>query len=148
MNGHQAGRTIGTEQLAERSFLHQKVVSESYWRMASRNMRLTGNDLWLLPLSGDRKPFPFVQTPFSDVPGRFSPDGRWVVCESDDSGRAEVYVTPFPGPGGKRQVSAAGGARPRWRRDGKEIFYLSPDNKMMAATVNGQGGKLRGGRQR
>jgi WD40 repeat protein len=99
----------------------------------------TGNDLFVLPLAGDRKPVPFLQTPFNEAPGQFSPDGRWVVYASDESGRREVYVAPFPGPGGKWQISTGGGANPRWRRDGTEIFYLSDDNKLMAATVNGKG---------
>ncbi len=103
------------------------------------NTPKTGNDLWVLPLFGDRKPFPFLQTPFNEGTGRFSPDGRWIVYGSNESGRNEVYVAPFPGPGGKWQVSAAGGSGPRWGRDGKEIFYLGPDNKLMAATVNGAG---------
>jgi Tol biopolymer transport system component len=99
----------------------------------------TGNDLFVLPLFGDRKPFPFLQTQFNDYPGQFSPDGRWVAYASDESGKFEVYVAPFPGPGGKWQVSVAGGDWPRWRRDGTEIFYLAPDNKLMAAAVNGKG---------
>ena len=100
----------------------------------------TGLDLWVLPLFGDRKPLPFLQTPFNESPGQFSPDGRWIAYSSDESGRYEVYVTPFPGPGGKWQVSTASGDWPRWRRDGKEIFYVAPaDNKLMAAAVNGRG---------
>lgn len=100
----------------------------------------TGVDLWVLPLFGDRKPFPFLQTRFNEV-GSFSPDGRWIAYSSNESGRYEVYVAPFPGPGGKWQVSTAGGDWPRWRRDGKEIFYLAPapDNKLMVAAVNGVG---------
>jgi hypothetical protein len=100
----------------------------------------TGSDLWVLPLFGDQKPLPFLQTPFNESPGQFSPDGRWIAYSSDESGRYEVYVTPFPGPGGKWQVSTASGDWPRWRRDGKEIFYVAPaDNKLMAAAVNGRG---------
>ena len=71
--------------------------------------------------------------------GQFSPDGRWVAYVSDESGRNEVYVAPFPGPGGKWQISTAGGTYPRWRRDGTEIFYVSPDSKLMSAAVNGKG---------
>jgi Tol biopolymer transport system component len=100
------------------------------------------SDLWVLPLFGDRKPFPFLQTPFGEVSGRFSADGRWIVYESDESGRSEVYVAPFPGrsetPGSKWQISTTGGTQPRWRKDGKEIFYLAPDKRLMAAAVNGQ----------
>jgi Tol biopolymer transport system component len=99
----------------------------------------TGNDLYVLPLFGDRKPFVFLQTRFNEAWARFSPDGRWVAYRSDESGRGEVYVTSFPKPGGKWQISTGGGNIARWRRDGREIFYLAPDNKLMAAQVNGQG---------
>jgi hypothetical protein len=87
-----------------------------------------------LPLEGDRKSFQFTPTP-SPVGANFSPDGRWVVYASNESGRREVYVSPFPGPGGKEQISTAGGTDARWRRNGREILYLSPDNKLMAAAV-------------
>jgi hypothetical protein len=92
-----------------------------------------------LPLFGDRKPIPFLNTRFSEYPGQFSPDGRWIAYRSDESGKSEVYVAPFPGPGGKWQISVAGGDWPRWRADGTEIFYLAPDNTLMAAAVNGKG---------
>jgi Tol biopolymer transport system component len=100
----------------------------------------TGNDLFILPLSGDRKPYPFLQTQFNERYGQFSPDGRWVAYFSNESGKYEVYVAPFPGPGGKWQISTGGGSFPRWRRDGTEIFYLAPDNKLMAAAVDGKAG--------
>jgi eukaryotic-like serine/threonine-protein kinase len=99
----------------------------------------TRAELFVLPLSGDRKPVPFLNTKFDEGFGQFSPDGRWVAYRSNESGRNEVYVAPFPGPGGKWQISTAGGDRPRWRRDGSEIFYLAPDNKLMAAAVNDKG---------
>jgi len=106
----------------------------------------TGWDLWILPLFGDRKPRPFLQTPFNDAQGRFSPDGRWIAYISNESGRYEVYVTAFPGPGGKWQISSVGGTTiavwPRWRRDGKEISYLAPDGTLLAAAVNGQGARF------
>ncbi|OFV89581.1 MAG: hypothetical protein A3G76_14805 [Acidobacteria bacterium RIFCSPLOWO2_12_FULL_65_11] len=103
------------------------------------NPATRSSDLWVLPLFGDRKPYPFLQSRFNEDVGKFSPDGRWVAFPSDESGRYEVYVTPFPGPGGKVLISTAGGHWPRWRRNGTEIFYVAPDNKLMAATVNGQG---------
>jgi Tol biopolymer transport system component len=80
-----------------------------------------------------------MQTSFSESVATFSPDSRWVAYASDESGRNEVYVAPFPGPGGKWQVSADGGSWPRWRRDGREIFYMAPDNRLMVAAVEGQG---------
>jgi Tol biopolymer transport system component len=99
----------------------------------------TGSDLYLLPLSGDHKPLPFLETKFNEDIGQFSPDGRWVAYSSDESGRSEVYVVPFPESGGKWQISTVGGNFPRWRHDGAEIFYVTPDNKLMAATINGKG---------
>jgi Tol biopolymer transport system component len=95
----------------------------------------TGLDLWVLPVSGDKKPFPFLKTPFDERDGQFSPDGKWVAYQSNESGRFEIYVQPFPGPGGKFQISSNGGAQPRWNKNGKEIFYLSLDSKMMAVQV-------------
>jgi serine/threonine protein kinase len=95
----------------------------------------TVQDLWALPMTGDRKPFPVVQTPFTERNGQFSPDGRWIAYDSNESGRFEVSVQPFPGPGGKWQVSTGGGVTPRWRRDGRELFYVAPDGALMAAPV-------------
>lgn len=102
--------------------------------------RVVGNitSLWVLPLSGDPKPFPFLETQFNEPDGQFSPDGKWVAYSSNESGKYEVYVAPFPGAGGKWQISTAGGEWPLWRSDGKEIFYRA-DNKLTAATVNGKG---------
>jgi Tol biopolymer transport system component len=102
----------------------------------------TGDDIFVLPLFGDRKPVPFIQTTSNENFGQFSPDGRWVIYASDESGRKEVYVAPFPGPGGKWQISTEGGDYPRWRHDGTEIFYLTSDNNLMAAAVNGKGGSF------
>jgi Tol biopolymer transport system component len=107
----------------------------------------TSTDIWALPLTGERKPFPFVQTPFTEGVGRFSPDGRWVAYNSNESGRLEVYVVPFPMAGGKWQISAGGGEQPRWRRDGKELFYLN-GNVVVAAEVNGTGAAFQVGAAR
>ena len=84
----------------------------------------TKDDLWILPLSGDRKPTPFLQTPFRELAGQFSPDGKWVAYASDESGRSEIYLQSFSDPSLRFQVSAGGGARPRWRADGRELFYF------------------------
>jgi len=97
------------------------------------------SELFALPLTGDRKPFPLLQTQFGERDGQISPDGRRVAYRSNESGRNEIYVASFPGPGGKWQISTAGGYFPRWRHDGSEIFYLTPDNRLMAASVNGKG---------
>ncbi|MCU1235578.1 MAG: serine/threonine protein kinase [Candidatus Solibacter sp.] len=97
-----------------------------------------GSDLWVLPMTGDdRKPRLYVQTGFAEMQARFSPDTRWVAYTSDESGRNEVYVRPFPdASGGKWQVSKGGGDQPQWRRDGRELFYISADSKMMAVEVS------------
>jgi serine/threonine protein kinase len=105
----------------------------------------TLGDLWVLPLFGERKPFPFVNTSFQESHGQFSPDCRWVAYISNESGRFEVYVQPFPGPGGEWQVSTGGGIEPRWRRDGKELFYIAPDSKLMAVPIQGAGQTLEAG---
>jgi len=91
--------------------------------------------LWVLPFSGDRKPFPLLQTPFTESHGIFSPDRRWIAYVSDESGRPEVYVQTFPVSTAKWRVSTAGGTQPRWRRDGKELFYLAPDSRLTAVDV-------------
>ena len=94
----------------------------------------TGFDIWILPLEGDRKPRPFARTQFNEWSPAFSPDGHWLAYESDESGRYEVYVQPYPGPGGKWQISNDGGSRPIWSTDGRELFYRN-DNKLMAVPI-------------
>ena len=92
-------------------------------------------DLWILPLSGDQKPFAFQSSPASENQGQFSPDGKWIAYTSDESGAPEVYVQRFPGTGPRRLISTHGGVQGRWRRDGKELFYLAPDGKLMSVAV-------------
>jgi Tol biopolymer transport system component len=96
-------------------------------------------DLWLLSqgpnAASDRKPVPFLHTEFSENQGQISPDGRWMAYTSDESGTLEVYVRPFPAGEGKWKISVSGGEQPRWRGDGKEIFFVSVDGKLMAASV-------------
>jgi eukaryotic-like serine/threonine-protein kinase len=103
----------------------------------------TKDDLWMLPLGGDKKPFPFLQTEFNEADGHFSPDGHWVDYRSDESGRNEIYVRRFSpdstaaasDTGAKWQVSYGGGTDPRWSADGKELYYMTPDWKLMAVEV-------------
>ncbi len=94
-------------------------------------------ELWYLPVTGDdRKPRAYLQSQFSQTQAQFSPDGRFLAYTSDETGRSEIYVRPFPNAlGGRWLVSTNGGTQPRWRRDGKELFYISADSKMMAAGV-------------
>jgi len=95
----------------------------------------TAVDLWLVPLSGDRKPVPYLQTRFNEMGARFSPDGRWLAYQSNESGQFQVYVQTVPLSGTKYQISTSGGNSPHWRRDGKELFYVSDDRKLMAVPV-------------
>jgi Tol biopolymer transport system component len=100
-------------------------------------------ELWVLPLEGDKKPSPFLQTEFDERDGQFSPDGHWVAYVSDESGHFEIYVRAFSPDsagavsvaGGKWLISTNGGTAPRWRGDGKELYYLTLDGKLMAVEV-------------
>ncbi len=93
------------------------------------------SDIWLLPFAGDRRPIPFLESRFNKTQATISPDSRWIAYTSYESGNDEVYVESFPTPGGKRQVSAHGGVQPRWRADGRELFYVSPDRMLTAVPV-------------
>ena len=105
-------------------------------------------------MTGDRTPWVFLKTPFNEAWGAFSPDGRWVAYQSNESGPVEIYVRPFVPPvaagtaagpgrtGGQWQVSTAGGVFPVWRPDGKELYYLNPEGAMMAATITVTGSTL------
>ena len=89
----------------------------------------TGYDVWALPLFGERKPFPVLITLFDERYPQFSPDGRWVAYQSNESGQDDIYVQPFPGPGERSRISTNGGAQVRRRRDGRELFYMAPDRQ-------------------
>jgi len=93
--------------------------------------------LWMLELKGPKKRKPYLTTKHNDWGGRFSPDGRWVAYFSDESGRTEVYVQSFPQPGRPMAVSRNGGLGAEWGKDGKELYFMALDNKLMAASVDG-----------
>jgi len=110
----------------------------------------TGFDIWALPITGanaspegrshqeitgERKPIPVVQTKSEERDGQFSPDGNWIAYQSNESGRVEIVVQSFPGPGGKLLVSTNGGAQVRWRSDGKELFYIALDGQLMSVPI-------------
>jgi Tol biopolymer transport system component len=111
-----------------------------YFELAPHTQR----DLWILPVTSDGKPTPgttakaYLRTPFNESNGRFSPESspRWVAYQSDESGRYEIYIRSFPEPHGATRISTAGGQFPQWGQDGRELFYVSPDNKLMAVTLN------------
>jgi Tol biopolymer transport system component len=98
----------------------------------------TASDLFTLPLTGARKASALIGSPTTiTTRGRVSPDGRWLAYVSDETGREEVWVAPFPGPGGKWRISTNGGSWPRWRRDGRELFFVEMTNRLMVASVTG-----------
>jgi Tol biopolymer transport system component len=95
----------------------------------------TRDDIWVLPLEGARRPKPFLQTRASEQSAVFSPDGRWIAYSSDESGRREVFVAAFPGPGSRKQVSTKGGELPFFSRDGRKVFYRLGDQMLAADMV-------------
>jgi Tol biopolymer transport system component len=115
-----------------------KVVND--WSRDGKYIVFTTNsalkqDLWILPMFGDRKPVPYLQTGSSQIHAQVSPDGRWLAYASDESGRWEVYVQSFPVSGAKRIVSVGGGGEPKWRADGRELFYIRADTTLMAVDL-------------
>lgn len=101
------------------------------------------NDVWVLPLDDKRRPagspYAILNSGFAERLARFSPDHQWVTYQSHESGRAEIYIRPFTDPGRQWQVSTDGGAQPRWRRDGKELYFISRDARLMAASIEVKG---------
>jgi Tol biopolymer transport system component len=114
-----------------------------YTQLTSR-----GYDLGVLTLTGERKASTFLGTPFNEAQARFSPNTRWVAYASDESGRFEVYVRPFPVASGPTQISIAGGTQPEWRRDGKELFYIAADGKLTAVPLTTDGATFSAGTPR
>jgi Tol biopolymer transport system component len=103
---------------------------DNQYALFSVNDPATGNDLWFLPLFGDRKPQALTKTQFAEGGGRFSRDGKWVAYVSNESGSNQVYAQSFPSGGHRVQVSVSGGGNPRWRRDGRELYFLEGRNLM------------------
>ena len=121
----------------------------------TQNSPQTSSDVMILPIEGDEtsgwkpgKPTVFLKTPFAEQDPTFSPDGRWLAYDSAESGRAEVYVRPFPGPGAKSQVSTEGGINPKWSRERRELLYESPDQRIMVASYSVTGDSFNADRPR
>jgi Tol biopolymer transport system component len=93
-------------------------------------------DIWAVPLDGNRTPFAVVQTPFEERDGQFSPDGTWIAYQSNESGRHEVYIQPLKDGGERLRISTNGGIQARWRADGRELFYLTPEGQLMAVPID------------
>jgi Tol biopolymer transport system component len=100
-------------------------------------------DVWVLPMQGDQKPVPFLRSEFNESCGQLSPDSHWMAYVSDESGRPEVYVRPFPAGEGQVKIPIAGGEQPHWREDGKELFFVGGDGKMTAVAVKAVAGTKR-----
>ena len=122
----------GSAQAIATSLRHTGLPMARYWRT------FTKGDIWLLSMEGERKAEPFLQTEFDESLPRFSPDGRWIAYDSDESGQLEVYIRPYPRSEGRQQVSTRGGTEARWNSNGKEIFYRA-GNAMMAVDVDRNG---------
>jgi Tol biopolymer transport system component len=102
---------------------------------------VTNRDLWIIPLDNPTRPMPFARTQSNEIQGQLSPDGRWMAYVSDEPGASNVFVQGFP-TGPRSRVSTTRGAQPRWRRDGKELFYLDGDGTLMAVGVSAAGAQL------
>ena len=114
-------------------FIHYDPKTQTEW------------DEWMLPTFGDRKPRPYIQTPFNDEGAAFAPDGRWVAYSSNESGKVESYVQSFPAAGSRIQISNSGGGEVRWRRDGRELFYIGLDQELRAVEIKVTGNTLTAG---
>jgi Tol biopolymer transport system component len=130
----------GLERLTTSQYLHTPISWSPDGRLLAffEVNPITQRDIWVLGM-GDHKPQPFLRTPFDEAVPQFSPDGRWLAYVSNETGRNEIYVQSYPGPGGKWQISTEGGTEPAWNRNGRELFYRSGD-KMMAVEIASQPG--------
>ena len=121
---------LGSEQLMLKS---KASVSVKHWSPDGSQLLVSMNDdLWLLPLRDDPTLRPLVQGPAAQSDGKFSPDGRWVAYTSTESGHSEIYLTPVSGPRQRWLISTTGAYQPRWRADGREVYYVTADSRLMA----------------
>ena len=124
--------------LADRDLIPYSASRDGRWLFAMTpcDSARTSCDLWVVPLEGERKPYPLLETKFREWAPAISPDGRWLAYSSNESGQRQIYVMSFPEPGGKWQVSANGGYLPVWSYDGRELYFTNADNtRMMAAEI-------------
>jgi serine/threonine-protein kinase len=119
---------------SENDLYPASLSGDGRWLAYTQTTPGSGRDVWAVPLQGDREPRPILTETYDERSPQLSPDARWLAYTSSESGRAEVFVRAFPGPGGRWQVSTEGGSEPLWSRDGRELFYRS-DDRMMRALV-------------
>jgi Tol biopolymer transport system component/tRNA A-37 threonylcarbamoyl transferase component Bud32 len=119
------------------------VSADSEWVLFGLQNESGNEDLWIVPTSGEGDQRPLFETPFDEWPGSISPDQRWLAVDSDETGRREIYVIPFPDGGGRWQVSRDGGRFPRWNGAGDELYYIDMDGALMAVSVEPAGGVFR-----
>jgi serine/threonine protein kinase/Tol biopolymer transport system component len=119
--------------------------SDERWIVFSTQSPKTARDLWALPMKGEKKPIVVAQTMYEERDARFSPNAKWVAYQSNESGRFEIYVQPFPGPGIRSQISTGGGTAPKWDRDGQRLSFLDQANRVMSVTVATNGPKAEPG---
>jgi serine/threonine protein kinase len=134
---------VGTEEMipTDGSAVPVNWSPDNKYILFSRANKGNVNDTWLLPLFGDRKPKPFLESPFDKIQAQVSPDSRWVAYSTNESGAFQIVVQSFPDPnGGKWQISVDGGVEPRWKHDGRELYYLAPDGKLMSVSIKGDRG--------
>jgi Tol biopolymer transport system component len=127
------------EKLSNESGFPMDISPDGRYALILKADPATGNDLWLVTLTGQQGSQPYVATKENEGVARFSPDGRWVAYNSDDAGTAGVYVQSFPEKGRPTPISTKGGILAQWRKDGKELYFLSPNDTLMAAAVDGTG---------
>jgi Tol biopolymer transport system component len=142
-------QTVPANGGGERKLLYQskKRLESTDWSRDGRYVlvdrgNIGSSDVWVIPLAEPEKSFPLFPSPAYRTGGQFSPDGQWIAYNSRETGRAEVYVTSFPGRGARWQVSANGGTQPRWRQDGKELYFVSSGGELTAATVEARGSQF------
>jgi Tol biopolymer transport system component len=121
------------------------VSSDGKFIVHDMSVAKTAFDIGLLSADGDHRESAYLSSPANERSARFSPDGKWMAYQSDESGQYQVYVQTIPAGGGKFQISTSGGTIPVWRRDGKELYYLAPDQKLMAVPVNINGASFEPG---
>jgi Tol biopolymer transport system component len=131
-----AASGVGDAEIVDKSEEIQYAMS---WSPDGQNIIYwSPTGIGILPLTGEHRTVPFLQTDFAEIEPQFSPNGKWISYTSNESGRNEIYIQSFPAGGGKWQISTDGGNDARWRPDGKELFYIAPDRKLMAVQVNSE----------